>query len=127
MPVAAQVVARLEARPDAQVALQLVVAHGDLLQFGPAVDVAFDEAGRLNRLRDAVVVEVSEPRVPAPAASREAELFAALDEWRDALLHQLDLARVDPDEMTLFERVLVGDVADVDVEQPIAVDVAEVN
>ena len=74
--VARQVVARPEPRPVAGVAQELVVAHGQLLQFGPAVGRAPHEAERLDHLGRAVVVEVGDLGVPAPTAPREPQPFA---------------------------------------------------
>src|SRR5207244_9532569 len=65
-------------------------------------------------------------RVPGPAASRDPERLAAVDERRPALRHAGRLAVVDPGEVALLERVLARDVADEEVEPPVAVQVAEV-
>src|SRR5207253_4741203 len=92
----------------------------------PAIDRAVHEADGLEGFDDTVVVEIAEARVPAPAAPRKSEGFAAFDVRRDPLLHQIESARAQEDEMAFFERVLGGDVADVDVEQAIAIQVREV-
>ena len=64
---------------------RLVVAHGQLLELGPAVDGPLHEPERLEGLEPAVVVEVAELRVPPPAAAREPERLAAVDVRGDAL------------------------------------------
>ena len=65
------------------------VAGAERLQFGPAIDLAFDEAHRLHRLKHAAVVEIRQPGIPAPAAAREAEFFAGLHVGRDSVLQVL--------------------------------------
>ncbi len=62
--VPAQVVAGLETRPGAGIGQELVVAHGEFLQLGPAVDLPCHEPGCLDRLGTPVVVEVAEPGFP---------------------------------------------------------------
>ena len=64
--VAADVIAGLKHRPTTRVAKQLIVADNNLVQFGPTVDVAFHETGRLQRLEHAVVVEIAELVTPIP-------------------------------------------------------------
>ena len=85
--VSAEVRAGLEVWPEARVMNDLIVARAERLEFGPAVDFSFDETHGLDRFEHAVVVEVREPRVPAPTAAREAELFRAMNEGRDAVCH----------------------------------------
>src|SRR5262249_9125255 len=94
---------------------ELVVPHRDLVQLRTAVDGPLQEAQRLDRRGNAVVVEVREPRVPGPAAAGKSELLARFDVGGYALRHRGDLARRDPGELALLEAVLGRDVADVDV------------
>ena len=103
-----------------------VVARAERLQFGPAVDFALDEADGLDRLQHAAVVEIGEAAIPAPAAAREAEFFARLHIGRDAVFHVVEFAGALPEKMTFAQGESVRDVADVNVENPVAVHVAEV-
>src|SRR5262249_17780100 len=123
----AQVVARAKARPTAEPLEKLVVRHRQLMQFRPAVDLALHEPGCLQRLRYAIVSKVDKSGVPSPAAARQTELFAAVHVRRDAVLHQIQMTGAYPDEVALFQRVVVGDVADVDIQQAVSIDVGEVN
>ena len=102
------------------------VAGAERLQFRPAVDFSLDETDGLDRLQHAAVVEIGQAAIPAPAAAREAELLARLNVGRDAVFHVLELAGALPEKMTFAQGESVRDVADVNVEQPVAVDVAEV-
>jgi hypothetical protein len=61
MPVAAYVITGLKTGPTTRVAEQLIVACDDLMQLGPTVDLALEEAGRLQCLEHAVVVEIAQP------------------------------------------------------------------
>src|SRR5690349_9536101 len=127
MVTATDVITVLQAGPTTRISQQLIVADYDLVQFGPTIDAAFEETRRLQRLEHAVVVEISEPRVPTPTAPRKTKRLAAIDVGRDAFLHQLGVAGADEDEMTFFEAVFLGDVADVDVGPAVTVQVAEVD
>src|ERR1019366_407893 len=122
----AQVRARLEARPQSRVVNNPTVARAERLQFGPAIYFSFDEADGLDRLQHAAVVKIGEAAVPTPAAAREAKFFTGLNVRRDAVFHVVKLAGALPEKMTFGERELVRDVADVNVENPVAVDVTKV-
>ena len=103
-----------------------VVARAERLKFGPAIDFSLDEPDGLNRLEHAAVVEIGEAAIPAPAAAREAEFLARLHIRRDAVFHVVEFAGALPEKMTFAQGEFVRDVADVNIENPIAVDVAEV-
>src|ERR1035438_1743557 len=109
---AAQVRARLEARPQTRVMDNAGIARAKRLQFRPAIYFSLDEADGLYRLEHAAVVQIGEAAIPAPAAAREAELFARLNEWRDAVFHVVELAGVLPEKMTFAQGELVRDVTD---------------
>ena len=106
---------------------ELVVAHGQLLQFGPAVGRPLGEADGLDDFADPVVVEVGDLRVPAPTAPREPEPLALVVKGRDPLAHPRRLTRPQEGEMALLEREFGGDVAHEDVEHSVAIQVAEVD
>src|SRR5207249_4524120 len=124
--VAAEVGAGLEAGPQTRVMHDVIVAGAEGLQLGPTVDVTPDETDGLNRLKHAFVVEIGKAAIPAPAAAGEAEFFARLHIRRDAVFHLVEIARALPEEMALAQAELGGDVADVNVENSVTVDVTEV-
>jgi hypothetical protein len=84
---AADVSIGLKGRPTTRVAEQLVVAHHNLVQLRPTVDVAFKEAVRLQRLQHAVVIKIGQTCIPSPTATRKIERLASINVRRDALLH----------------------------------------
>ena len=96
------------------------------MKLGPAVDFALHEPDGLNRLEHAAVVEIGEAAIPAPAAAREAEFFARLNVGRDAAFHVVKFAGAFPKKMAFAQGEPVRDVADVNIENPVAIDVAEV-
>src|SRR5204862_3699629 len=98
-----------------------------LLELRPAVDLALEEARRLHDLELAGVVEVAELRVPTPAAAREAERLAPVDERRAPVLHLAETARAQPRKVALLERELRRDVRDEHVEAAVRVQVGEVD
>src|SRR6202035_5386894 len=64
---------------------------------------------------------------PGEAPARQAETLAAVHVGRDAAAHRRRIAGADEREVALLERELVGDVADEDVQEAVAVEVAEVD
>src|SRR5437879_5534326 len=97
--VAADIVSRLEARPETRVGHKLVVSGAKRLQFRPAVDLALDETGRLDGLRKAVIVEIRQAGVPSPSASGQPQRLARLHVGGKTVPHALHLARTEPKEM----------------------------
>ena len=93
----------------------------------PAVGRPFQEAHRLHRFENAVVVEVGQARIPAPAAPRQAQLLTGVVIGGNALLHPLHLPGAQPEEMTLEKGVGAREIADVHVEPAVPVDVAEID
>src|SRR5688572_20788691 len=69
--VTAQIVARLKSGPTARVVQELIVAHRQFVQLGPAVHGTTREARCLECLENSVIVEISQPNVPAPTTSRK--------------------------------------------------------
>ena len=94
---------------------------------GQRLRFAEQEAEGLNGFEHAVVVEIGEARIPAPAAAREAERLAFVGVRGDAALHVFGPAGADPHEMALFQGVFGRDVADVDVEHAVAIEVGEID
>ena len=74
-----------EARPEPGVAQDLILAKGKRLQLRPAVGLALAEAGGLDDLGDAVVVEFGKLGVPPPATAWYPERFATLNVGRLAV------------------------------------------
>src|SRR5438552_257608 len=99
----AQICPRLEVRPCRRVAQQLRVRHRKLVQLGPAVDGAPDEADRLNDLQTTGVVKVAELNVPSPTAPRQPELLAAVHKRSDTPSQCGCVAAVDEDEVAFFK------------------------
>src|SRR5262245_39239662 len=67
--VSAQIRARSKVRPETRIVDDLVVARAQRLQFGPAIDCSPDKPTGLDRFKHAVIVEISQPRVPAETAA----------------------------------------------------------
>src|SRR3954468_8037783 len=122
----AQICSRPKAGPKARVMDDLVVAGSQGLQFGPAIDFAFDESASLHRFQHAVIVEIREARVPAEAAARKTKLLAVLEIGSNALFHLLHMTCALPKEMTLCEAEFRGDVAHINVRDAVSVDVSEI-
>ena len=104
--VAAQVVAMVKARPACGMAKQVIVAHGQFVQFRPAVRIAFHKAGRLDDLQPTFIIEVSKTDIPGPAVAREAQRFACLTVGRNPGLHETNIAGAQEYEIALFQREL---------------------
>src|SRR5262249_38980035 len=121
---ATEVGPRPKVRPEPGVREELVARGGQLVHFRPAVGRSFQEAHRLHRFENAVVVEVGQTRIPAPAAPRQAQLLTGIVIGGNALLHPLHLPGAQPEEMTLEKGVGAGDIADGQGEPAGPVDVA---
>ena len=89
---------------------QLIVAHRQLLQFRPAIDLTAYKPGRLDDLKAAGIVEVAKLHIPCPAASRYSERLASVDKWGNTVSQSAALTGIDEREVTFLERVLGGDV-----------------
>ena len=68
---AAEIGAGLEVGPEPRIMDDAIVAGAEGLQFRPAIDLALDEADGLDGFQHTVIIEISQPAVPAPAAARE--------------------------------------------------------
>src|SRR5687767_1037784 len=105
----------------------LIVARAQGLELRPAVDFSADEAACLDGLEYAVIIQVSQPRIETEPTARKPKLFAAMHVRRDASLHLLQFAGAQPQEVAFGESELCGDVAHENVEQTVAVHVAEIH
>src|SRR5262249_17361074 len=127
MLMTAQVVPGSKVGPGSGRMHELIVAHGNFLELGPTVRVALEEAGRLNDLENAVVVEIPQLDVPTPAPSRQPQGLTAIDVRGLAGVHPPDFARTHEDKIALQKAVFRRDVTDDDVQQAVAVEVPEIH
>src|SRR5438477_6399305 len=104
----------------------LIIAGAERLQFRPAIDLPFDEAAALNRFEHAIIVEIGQAAVPSPAAAGEAELFAGVIIGRNVLLHYFRMSCRKPEEVAFGEAELRRDVAHINIEVAVAIDIAEI-
>ena len=125
--VSAQIGAGPEAGPEARIVDDLVVAGAERLQFGPAIDFPFDKPAGLHGFEHAVVVEISQARFPGETAAGQAELFAAMNVRGDSFLHFADLAGAQPEKVAFGEAEFRGDIAHVDIQQAVAIHIAEIH
>ena len=115
-----------ELGPHRWVADESIVGRPERVQFRPSVDCAFDETGRLDRFHGSVVIEICESAIPSPASTHQPQIATLLAVGSNALLKLLRLSCADKDEMPFVECEVIGDVADIDIEQSIAVNVSKI-
>ena len=100
---AAQIIAGTKVRPVARMTDHVVVAHGQFVQLRPAIEAAFDKAGRLKNLQRAFVIEVTKANVPGPTAAGQSQRLAHFLVRSNTLLHGLPIARAQEDKVAFFQ------------------------
>ena len=125
--VPAQISARLEVRPEPRVMHDSVIAGAQGLQFRPSVDLAFNKPHGLNGLQYAVIIEIGQAAIPAPAAAGQPEFFAGLEVGGDPVFHLLDASRALPQKVTFGQAKFGGDVAHIDVRDAVPIDVPKIH
>jgi hypothetical protein len=111
-----QICSRPEIRPQGWVCQQLIVSHGEFLQFSPFNFFSFNEANRLGCFKHSIIIKISETCFPGPGTSGETKLFSVVFKWSNAIFHLIKFTGIDEYEMTFLERILCSNIAYVYVE-----------
>ena len=104
----------------------LVIAGAQGLEFRPAIDFALNKSARLNRFQHAIVVKISETRIPGKAATGKSQLFTVLNVGSNTAFHLVESASALPEKMAFSEAKSCGDIAHIDIEQTVPIHIAEI-